>query len=75
MAKKKKTAAGGGPDDISAEQAGREFGVALKELETLMQTRGLDGIKDLNDNFGGIKGMGEKLKTNLIIGKFCTCRG
>lgn len=53
----------------SAEEAGREFGISLKELENLMQTRGHDGIRELNETYGGLSGMGQKLKTNLITGK------
>ena len=70
MAKKKKGAAAAAADAnaLSAIEAGREFGIALKELETLMQTRGQDGVKDLNENYGGLSGLGQKLKTNLITG-------
>ncbi len=67
MAKKKKSSAG--QDEISAQAAGRQFGIALKELETLMQTRGHEGVKDLNETYGGLSGLGQKLKTNLITGK------
>jgi hypothetical protein len=66
MAKKKKTVAD--PNALSAGEAGREFGISLKELETLMQTRGHEGIKELNDTYGGLSGLGQKLKTNLITG-------
>jgi len=67
MAKKKKSI----PDNnaLSAEQAGREFGISLKELETLMQTRGHEGVKEVNETYGGLSGLGQKLKTNLITGK------
>jgi hypothetical protein len=67
MAKKKKSNAG--HNDISAEEAGREFGISLKELETLMQTGVPEGIKELNETYGGLSGLGQKLKTNLINGK------
>jgi Ca2+ transporting ATPase len=66
MAKKKKTVAD--PNALSAGEAGREFGISLKELETLMQTRGHEGIKELNDTYGGLSGLGQKLKTNLTAG-------
>ena len=67
MGKKKKSA-----DDTqarAADAAGREFGISLKELDTLMQTRGREGMEELNANYGGLSGLGQKLKTNLITGK------
>lgn len=67
MAKKKKSVAD--PNAISAEEAGREYGISLQELETLMQTRGHDGVKELNETYGGLSGLGQKLKTNLITGR------
>jgi hypothetical protein len=67
MAKKKKGT--NGPNDVSAEEAGREFGISLKELEGLMQTRGQDGIRELNETYDGLSGLGQKLKTNLITGQ------
>jgi hypothetical protein len=67
MAKKKKSTAD--PNAVSAADAAREFGISLKELETLMQTRGHEGIRELNDLYGGLSGLGQKLKTNLITGK------
>lgn len=68
MAKKKKTT---GPDEdqLAAISAGREFGISLKELETLMQTRGHEGVRELNEVYGGLSGLGQKLKTNLVNGK------
>jgi hypothetical protein len=74
MAKKKK--ADPGNQETPSEEAGREFGVSLKELETLMQTRGHDGVKELNEVHGGLSGLGQRLKTNLITGKnsvSCIC--
>ena len=67
MAKKKKPSSS--PNDLSAEQASHEFGITLKELETLMQTRGHEGIKQIDETYGGLGGLGQKLKTNLITGK------
>jgi hypothetical protein len=67
MAKKKKATID--PNAQSAEDAGREFAISLKELETLMQTRGREGMEELNANYGGLSGLGQKLKTNLISGK------
>jgi len=66
MAKKKKNTQEN--NDISSEEASRQFGVSLKDLKTLMQTRGIDGIRELNDIHGGLSGLGQKLKTNLIHG-------
>jgi hypothetical protein len=67
MAKKKKTT---DENNVNlSEEAGREFGISLKELETLMQTRGHDGVKEINEIHGGLSGLGQKLKTNLITGK------
>lgn len=68
MAKKKKSTAG--HNTLSPEEAGRTFGISLKELENLMQTRGHEGIKELNDTYGGLSGLAQKLNTNLINGKF-----
>jgi hypothetical protein len=67
MAKKRKSIAD--QNTLSASEAGREFGISLKELENLMQTRGHEGIKELNETYGGLSGLGQKLKTNLITGK------
>jgi hypothetical protein len=67
MAKKKKSAID--QNIRSAEEAGREFGISLKDLETLMQTRGHEGIEQLKDVYGGLSGLEQKLKTNLINGK------
>jgi hypothetical protein len=67
MAKKKKSAID--QNIRSAEEAGREFGISLKDLETLMQTRGHEGIEQLKDAYGGLSGLEQRLKTNLINGK------
>jgi len=67
MSKKKKTT-GHDEDDLAAISAGREFGISLKELETLMQTRGHEGVRELNEIYGGLSGLGQKLKTNLVTG-------
>ncbi|CAF0797946.1 unnamed protein product [Rotaria sordida] len=66
MAKKKKTTAG--HNNLTAEEAGREFGLSVRELEALMQTRGHEGIQELNETYGGLSGLAQKLKTNLITG-------
>ncbi|CAF1068097.1 unnamed protein product [Rotaria sp. Silwood1] len=66
MAKKKKITHGA--NDISPEEARREFGISYDELEKLMQTRGHEGILKLNESYGGLAGLGQKLKTNLITG-------
>lgn len=67
MAKKKKATT---DDDARlAEEARREFGISLKELQNLMQTRGREGVEELNSTYGGLTGLGQKLKTNLIAGK------
>ena len=68
MAKKKKNLLEN--NDISLEEAARQFGISLKDLENLMQTRGPDGMRDLNEIHGGLNGLGQKLKTNLISGKY-----
>ncbi|CAF0795587.1 unnamed protein product [Adineta steineri] len=54
--------------DALSEEAGREFGISLKDLKTLMQTRGHDGVRELNEIHGGLSGIGQRLKTNLITG-------
>ncbi|CAF1442172.1 unnamed protein product [Rotaria sp. Silwood1] len=51
---------------VSVEEARREFGISLRELKTLMQRRGYEGIRELNETHGGLQGLGQKLKTNLI---------
>ncbi|CAF3048384.1 unnamed protein product, partial [Rotaria sp. Silwood2] len=66
MAKKKKST--DDHADSSSEYAGREFGISIQELETLMQTRGHEGIQQLNETYGGLSGLEQKLKTNLITG-------
>lgn len=66
MAKKKK---GATENDISSETAALEFGISLNDLEKLMQTRGHEGVLKLNETYGGLSGVGQKLKTNLINGK------
>lgn len=68
MAKKKRSSADNDSSAAAAEAA-REFGISLRELETLMQTRGHEGIKELNETYGGLSGLVQKLKTNLITGK------
>ncbi|CAF3674890.1 unnamed protein product [Rotaria sp. Silwood1] len=66
MAKKKKSTAV--YHHVSADEAGREFGISLLQLKTLMETRGQEGIRELNETYGGIDGLGQRLKTNLITG-------
>ncbi len=67
MATKKKTTTGS--NDLSGEEAGHGFGISIRELEMLMQTRGAEGIKELNERYGGLSGIEKQLKTNLINGK------
>jgi len=67
MAMKKKSTAG--HNDLSGEEAGREFGISIEKLKTLMQTRGGESIQKLNETYGGLSGLEQKLKTNLITGK------
>jgi len=45
-----------------------EFGVSRQDLECLMQIHNHDGIKELNETFGGLDGLEKKLQTNLITG-------
>lgn len=67
MAKKKKSPTEDNNQLI--EEARREYGVSLKELQNLMQTRGREAAEELNSTYGGLSGLGQKLKTNLITGK------
>lgn len=67
MAKKKKIT--NEQNELAQREAARQFGIALKELETLMQTRGHEGVKELNDIYGGLSGLGQKLKSNLVAGR------
>jgi hypothetical protein len=64
MGTKKKST--GGHNDLSAEEAGRKFEISIGELKRLMETR---GVKELNERYGGLSGIEQKLKTNLINGK------
>ncbi|CAF1360295.1 unnamed protein product [Rotaria magnacalcarata] len=66
MAKKKKTT--NDTNEISSAAAALEFGISFDELEKLMQTRGHEGVLTLNETYGGLSGLGQKLKTNLITG-------
>ena len=67
MAKKKKAT----PDKhaILSAEAARQFEIGVKDLEVLMQTRGHEGIRELNEIHGGLSGLAQKLKTNFITGK------
>ncbi|CAF3597806.1 unnamed protein product [Rotaria sp. Silwood1] len=66
MAKRKKSTAD--DNDLSSEDAHPQFGISIQELEKLMQTRGHEGIKELKEIHGGLSGIEQKLKTNLITG-------
>jgi len=44
------------------------FGISRQDLEFLMQTHNHDGIKELNETFGGLHSLEKKLQTNLITG-------
>ncbi|CAF4498696.1 unnamed protein product [Rotaria sp. Silwood2] len=66
MAKKKNFTVGS--NDVSAEEAEREFGISLQELKTLMNIRGRESLRELNETYDGFSGLGYKLKTNLITG-------
>ncbi|CAF1387663.1 unnamed protein product, partial [Rotaria sordida] len=65
MATKKKST---NDHNDSSEGARHAFGISIQELETLMRTRGHEGVKELNETYGGLNGIGQKLKTNLING-------
>jgi hypothetical protein len=67
MATKKKSIADS--NDLSGEEAGHKFGISVQELEMLMQRRGDEGTKELNEKYGGLSGIEQKLKTNLVNGK------
>ncbi|CAF3421639.1 unnamed protein product [Rotaria sp. Silwood2] len=64
MAKKKESSAG--RYNVSGEEVAREFDISLPELDELIKTRGPDGIRKLNEMYGGLNGLEQKLKTNLI---------
>ena len=55
-------------NDILPEEADQEFGISLNCIKELMETRGHDGIIMVNASLGGLAGLAEKLKTNLITG-------
>ncbi|CAF4357310.1 unnamed protein product, partial [Rotaria sordida] len=65
MATKKKST---DDNSDSSEDARHAFGISVQELETLIRTRGHEGAKQLNETYGGLNGIGRKLKTNLING-------
>ena len=44
------------------------FDISRQDLELLMQIHNPDGIKELNETFGGLYGIGKKLRTNFITG-------
>ncbi|CAF3597767.1 unnamed protein product [Rotaria sp. Silwood1] len=66
MAKRKNSTAD--DNDLSSEDAHPQFGISIQELEKLMQTRGHESIKELKEIHGGLSGIEQKLKTNLITG-------
>ena len=45
-----------------------EFDISRQDLEFLMQIHNHDGIKELNETFGGLHGLERKLRTNLLTG-------
>ena len=45
-----------------------EFNISRQDLECLMQIHNHDGIKELNETFGGLHGLEKKLRTNLLTG-------
>ncbi|CAF1186323.1 unnamed protein product [Rotaria sordida] len=57
MAKKKKSTTS--DNDLSSEDARREFGISIEELEKLMETRGHEGIKELNETYDGLSGLSD----------------
>ncbi|CAF4356944.1 unnamed protein product, partial [Rotaria sordida] len=57
-------------NDFSSEDARHRFGISIQELEKLMQTRGHEGVKQLNDIYDRLSGIEQKLKTNLITAAF-----
>ncbi|CAF1160340.1 unnamed protein product [Rotaria sordida] len=57
MAKKKKSTTS--DNDLSSEDARREFEISIEELEKLMETRGHESIKELNETYGGLSGLSD----------------
>ncbi|UJR37748.1 hypothetical protein I4U23_030442 [Adineta vaga] len=45
-----------------------EFNISRQDLELLMQTYHDDGLKELNETFGGLSGLEQKLQTNFLTG-------
>lgn len=44
------------------------FGYEVKTLQDLMENRGMEGVRRLNDEFGGLEELAHGLKTNLTEG-------
>ena len=45
-----------------------EFGISLKELKKLMEKKNFAFKVELDDQYGGIQGLAQKLRTNLKTG-------
>ncbi|XP_065058957.1 plasma membrane calcium-transporting ATPase 1-like [Rhopilema esculentum] len=55
-------------DDVDGAVDGAEFNVSVEELKYLMKQRGEDGIKALDEKFGGVRGLLRSLRTSSIEG-------
>lgn len=45
-----------------------DFDISCQDLAYLMQLHNQDGLKELNETYGGLVGLEKKLQTNLITG-------
>jgi len=45
-----------------------DFDISCQDLAYLMQLHNQDGVKELNETYGGLVGLEKKLQTNLITG-------
>ncbi|GAA6081251.1 plasma membrane calcium-transporting ATPase 1a isoform X1 [Tachysurus ichikawai] len=45
-----------------------EFGCSLKELRSLMELRGAEGLQKIQDTYGDVNGLCNRLKTSPVDG-------
>lgn len=50
-----------------------DFGCTLKELRSLMELRGTDGIQRIQECYGDVQGLCSRLKSSPVDGKYFLC--
>lgn len=53
---------------------GGGFGVSLQELRSLMELRGAEGLRRVEEAYGGAQGLCSRLHTSPADGKQAPCR-